>query len=167
MSDSVAYALREEFAGTVLQYETVEDESNGNGVEVPAFTGGLVSVGSTGRELNLRELLDEEPHPGLIVVDATDTPALVALDELAVLERVDAPAGEPEVNAGPTGNELRERAKAEGLTHYGSLKVAELELALERHADAIAAASRLEEHPLAGVTDARELAAYTVEGEDS
>lgn len=162
MSTTVAYRLREEYAGTVEQIA----EEGADPVEVPAFTGGLISVGSTGRELNIRELLDEEPHPGLIVVDAADTPAVVALDEFPALERNDRQDLELDVDTGPTATELKAQAKAAGLDHYSGLRREELELALERHADALAATSRLEEHPLAGVTDARELAAPTT-GEDS
>lgn len=166
MSETIAYRLREEYAGTTVQYATAEDEEHGNGVEVPAFTGGLISVGSTGRELDLRELLDEEPHPGLIVVDATDTPAIAALDGIGVLERATDVDVDAELDAGPTRAELMDQARAAGLSHYSNLKRDEVRLALERHAEAIAATSRDEDHPLAGVTDARELAAFTDEGEE-
>lgn len=89
----IAFALREEFAGTVTVYEDDDDP----GTEVPAFTGGLVNLGDGSEEhtLDLRKALDE--GDGLIVVaEDADPRALLALDEHPALKRV--AAGDAEVD---------------------------------------------------------------------
>lgn len=92
MSDTVAYALREEFAGTVTQ--VLEADADGNPtktVDVPAFGGGLIALGDDD-ELDLAEAL--EAGGGIITVDASAKPlAVTILDELPALKRVTTPVG--------------------------------------------------------------------------
>ena len=76
----IAYALREEYAGTINQAPEGEPA-----VEVPVFQGGVVNVGD--RRLDLRAELDAAPV-GLIAVSAFDSAAIVALDGITALRRV-------------------------------------------------------------------------------
>jgi hypothetical protein len=92
MTELLAYALREELAGTVVQYETQKDKDAGNGVEVPAFTGGVIAAGE--RDVDVRDLLDADPHPGVIIVDPADTALVNALEAYPALKRVAAPDGD-------------------------------------------------------------------------
>jgi hypothetical protein len=90
MTDTVAYALREEFTGTVTQVlEADADGKPTKTLEAPKFSGGVIAAGD--EDLNLAELLEE--GNGVIVVDPTANPlAVVVLDELGVLKRVPPPA---------------------------------------------------------------------------
>lgn len=94
---SVAYALREQYAGTVEQ--VLEADADGNPtktVEVPAYTGGVVALGD--RDLNVREELDSDPE-GYVLVPDTDDRAIAVLDEYPPLKRVPVPAGVDEAVA--------------------------------------------------------------------
>lgn len=97
----IAFALREEFTGTVVQYEDADDTT---GTEVPAFTGGVINIGDGSEEhtLDLAEALNEgdgvivlAEDVGANVVDIlTNHPALkrVTVDDEAEtdLDRYDA-----------------------------------------------------------------------------
>jgi len=116
----ISYALRAEFDGTVTQ-----ELDDGTSVEVPAFTGGLITAGD--RDVDIRVELDA--GDGTIVVDDTADPALIlALDNYPALKRTGTPEGSEPIN--PYANQpianLRERATALGLELYGSPKKAEL-----------------------------------------
>lgn len=118
----IAYALRSEFAGTVVQYESQEDKDAGNGSEVPAYTGGIITAGD--RDVDVRELLDSKPYDGVILVDDSDTGLVTALDEVPVLKRVGLETAgvdpaELELTVGPYDGLLKadlvDRARARGL----------------------------------------------------
>jgi hypothetical protein len=79
---SIVYGLREEYAGTVIQRDKPGDE----GVEVPKFSGGVVSIGNEGESLDIAEALEE--GGGEIVVSDTDQRAVIALDEYPALKRL-------------------------------------------------------------------------------
>lgn len=120
MTDLLAYALREEYAGTVVQYDTLKDQEAGNGTEVPVYTGGVIAAGD--RDVDVRELLDGEPHPGVILVNPTDTALANALEDYPALKRVSAEGLNLPDDVEPldeldsrTVAQLREIAKAEDL----------------------------------------------------
>jgi hypothetical protein len=130
----VAFALREEYAGTVLQRETEDDP----GTEVPVFTGGLIGAGD--RELNVRELLDE--GNGTIVIEPAEHPlTLVALDEYPALKRVPVPADAPVTTgyADQTATKLREEAGRRGIAGAAGASKVDLVPALEADDERIAA----------------------------
>jgi hypothetical protein len=92
---STAFQLRADLAGTVTVYATQADKDEGNGQEVPAYTGGVIAVGDG--EFDLGAALDE--GDGTIVVDDADYALVNALDEYPALKRVAAPdAGADEVD---------------------------------------------------------------------
>jgi hypothetical protein len=125
--DLIAYALREEFTGTVEQ----------DGETVPVFTGGVIRAGDT--DIDVREEL--EAGGGIIVVDTRAAGAIVHLDEYPPLKRVKAPAdGAPTgsfTDAGPyaerTVDELRTDLRTRGIAGAGSAKRDELVTALNEH----------------------------------
>lgn len=80
---TVAYALREAYAGTV------EQELDGQTVEVPRFLGGLIAVDDA-RDFDVRAELDA--GDGIIVVDETDAALIRVLDAYPPLKHVAAPA---------------------------------------------------------------------------
>jgi hypothetical protein len=130
---TIAYELREEFAGTVEQVEHEGAEP----VEVPVFSGGLIAAGETedgkARDLNLRELLDE--GDGTIVVEDHDTAAITALDQYPALKRVRVePDAEPIVGAYNDRNtgDLRTELKRRGIEGAGNLSKDDAVAALER-----------------------------------
>lgn len=135
MSDAIAYGLREDYAGTVTQYETEADEQAGNGTEVDKFTGGVVSIGPDGDVLDVKEEL--EKGAGVIVVDpATADPRLIdRLDNFPALKRVKVPAGTQPLTGGygdATVTKLRDELKRRGIAAAGSLSHEEAVTALER-----------------------------------
>lgn len=145
MTDLLAYALREEFAGTVVQYETQEDADNGNGVEVPAYTGGVISAGD--RDVNVRELLDEKPE-GVIVVHPSDVALINALEDYPALKRVSAAGLDLPADVQPvdelessTVAHLRDLAEREGLAGASTARKAELVAAIRAKRDAVAEAA--------------------------
>lgn len=75
---SSAFALRAEYEGTVTQ----------DGVEVPAFTGGVLAI-PDGRSYNVREALDE--GNGTIVVGDDDHILAGVLSEYPALKSVAVP----------------------------------------------------------------------------
>lgn len=131
----VAYALREEYAGTVQQIA----EEGADPVEVPAYTGGVIVVdrgtnpdGSSPPDgFDVREELDA--NDGVIVVDETDAALIGALDQYPALKRVPAPDDAAIVHgyADRTAGELRGEAKRRGITGAGSASIADLVTALE------------------------------------
>lgn len=131
----VAFALREEYAGTVLQRETEDDP----GTEVPVFGGGLIGAGD--RELNIAELLED--GDGTIVVEPAEHPlTLVALDEYPALKRVPVPAGAQAVTTGyadQSATKLRDEAGRRGIAGAGGASKADLLVALEADDARIAA----------------------------
>lgn len=140
----VAYALREEYDGTVEQvYETDADGEPAETVEVPRFLGGILRAGET--ELDVRELLDDDEHTpaGIIVVDSALEPLVAAcLDEYPALKRVPVPAGA--TSSSPTLEDLtvpklKERATAEGLAGASNAKRDDLVAALAYAAELRAA----------------------------
>ena len=110
---STAYALREAYDGTVVQYATQEDKDADRGVEVPAFTGGVISAGD--RDVDVRELLDGTDYgpAGRIVVDDADAALVTALDEYPPLKRVD--AGDASETADADAGDGLEQLKAADL----------------------------------------------------
>lgn len=122
---TVAYELREEFKGTVLQRETEDDP----GTEVPKFTGGLVGAGDT--ELELGKALQE--GNGRIVIDETADPLLAAvLDDVGALKRVSTEdVDEPTIGyADWPGQRLRDEAGRRGIAGAAGAKVDDLRDAL-------------------------------------
>ena len=113
----IAFELREEYAGTVEQFETQADKDAGRGVEVPAFTGGIINAGA--RDVDVRELLDVEPHPGVIVIGEDDPALVMALDEYPPLKRTTVPAGAEVPTVGKYDGRLRgdlaEEARTRGV----------------------------------------------------
>jgi hypothetical protein len=123
----IAYALRERLAGTVRRGDD----------EVPRFTGGVIRIGPDA-DLNLREELDE--NDGVIVVSATDYPAVAALDEHPALKRVEVPEGAAITAGYPDRNrdDLRTEARRRGLIP-GNATRDELAAGLEKHDTLVAA----------------------------
>lgn len=130
--DLIAYALRDEYAGTVTQ--NIDDQD----VEVPAYSGGVIRAGD---ELDVNVVEELEAGGGFIVIDERDTGAAVHLDAYPPLERVKVPEG-----AEPSGSfaelppytnqgvpELRADAASRGLEGAGSARKADLVAALEEH----------------------------------
>lgn len=141
---TTSYALREEFAGTV------EQEIDGQTVQVPAFTGGLYRAGLD-RELNIRELLDDDGAlghgpAGVIVVEDGDTTATTVLDHVPVLKRVPTPKGAENVTRwhepGAPKSVLVAEADRRGITGASRLNREDLATVLMRH-DQIVAGARL------------------------
>lgn len=132
----VAFALREEFAGTVEQVE----EDGGEPVTVPLYSGGLINIGpddETG-DLNVGEALEE--GDGVLVVDDNDPRVVNALDEYPPLKRVPVPAGR-EVDLGYADRndaDLRAELERRGVTAVGQ----------GNKAGRVAALEALDEHPL-------------------
>jgi hypothetical protein len=131
MTDTVAYALREEYTGTVTQVlEADADGKPTKTLEAPKFSGGVIAAGD--EDLNLAELLEE--GNGVIVVDPTANPlAVVVLDEIGVLKRVPPPADAAAAVGyrDRTATALRERAGARGIAGTGNARHADLVAALE------------------------------------
>lgn len=127
--DLIAYALREEYAGTV------EQETDEGIVTVPVYTGGVIVVGD--RDLNVREALDE--GDGTILIEERNAAAAAALDGYLPLKRVKAPAdAEPTLTLGDsyedvTVAELRADASSRGLLNAGQARKDELVDALTEH----------------------------------
>ena len=127
--DLIAYALREEYAGTV------EQETDEGIVTVPVYTGGVIVVGD--RDLNVREALDE--GDGTIIIEERNVAAAAALDGYLPLKRVTAPAGaEPTLTLGDsyedvTVAELRADASSRGLLNVSKASKDELVDALTEH----------------------------------
>lgn len=82
------YVLRSEYAGIIEQVE-----EDGSTVEVPCFTGGLLTA--NGEDFDVRAALDE--GDGEIRVDSTNYVLIAALDEYPALECVGEEDGEVEV----------------------------------------------------------------------
>lgn len=124
--DLRAFALREEYAGTVTQ--TVDGEDR----EVAIFQGGVVNGGDV--DLNIAELL--EAGDGTIVVDPRDPVILAALEEYPALKPVGVPDGADPINdrySSKTLTELRRLAKRAGVEGRSAMSHAELVDALEAH----------------------------------
>lgn len=109
----VAYALREDYAGTVEQ----------DGVQVPLYTGGSLAIDDDRQHFDVRAELDD--GDGTIVVTETDLPLVIALDQYPPLKRVKVPAGRPPANPYAKVNAagLRARASELGLEVHGQPKV--------------------------------------------
>lgn len=115
----VAFALRQEYAGTVEV----------DGEEVPRFLGGVIAAGDS--DLNVAELLEE--GAGTIVLEGNDTRAVVALDEYPALKRVPVPTG-AELTAGYADENvtaLRAELRRRGITRAGAASKDEAVVALQ------------------------------------
>lgn len=116
----IAFALRDEFAGTVTVYEDADDTT---GTEVPAFTGGLINLGDGSEEhtLDLAKALAD--GDGKIVL-ADDVPgnAVDILTNHPALKRVSAGEAEPTLDRyDELGyDELKDEAKARDLPATGN-----------------------------------------------
>lgn len=125
--DLIAYALREEFTGTVEQ----------DGETVPVFTGGVIRAGDT--DIDVRAELDA--GGGVIVVDERAAGSVVHLDEYPPLKRVKAPKDAKPTgsftDAGPyaerTVDELRNDLRTRGIAGAGNAKREDLLDALNEH----------------------------------
>lgn len=107
---SIAYGLRAEYEGTVEQ----------DGAQVPRYLGGLIALGE-GRDLDVAQALRD--GAGTIVIEETDTLAVVALDAYAPLKRVpahDADATIPSQYADRPVADLRADLRARGLDTSGA-----------------------------------------------
>lgn len=83
----IAYELRQAFSGTV------EQTIDGKPVEVPYFTGGVITAGE--RDIDVRADLDDEAGgAGRIIVADDDIAAIIALDAYPPLKRVDLADGD-------------------------------------------------------------------------
>jgi hypothetical protein len=129
MSSAAAFALREEYEGTVTQIA----EEGAEPVEVPAFTGGVIAAGD--EDLNVRELLDGDEYgpPGVIVVDRSATNIVNALEQYPPLKAVTPPAGATALTEydGATATVLKRELERRGITGTG--KRDDLEAALRAH----------------------------------
>lgn len=127
-SSLVAFRLRDEYA------ETVEVE----GEQVLTFQGGQVALPDT-TTLDIGRALDEEPHPGLIIFEASDLAAVDQLRAYPALEETEVPKGaEPSGGyGGRTVPALRSALADRGLPQKG--KKDELVDRLEQHDRATAA----------------------------
>lgn len=103
---TVAFTLRDEYAGTVVQREDENDE----GREVPVFTGGLITVSD--QDFDVRAELDA--GDGYIVVASGNAALVDALDNYPALKRAASPDGAPIASG------------------YDSLKVSDLRAELKR-----------------------------------
>jgi hypothetical protein len=137
MNATVAYALRADFEGTVSQAVTeLDDEGKlvetGEVVEVDKFLGGLINAGD--RELDVKAELEE--GGGRIVVLASDTGAIDALNAFPALKRVGSEEGEEAVLVPyPNRNRdaLRDEATSRGIEGAGGANKDPLVYALEEH----------------------------------
>lgn len=103
----IVYELRESYAGTVEQPNP--DDPKGPPLEVPYFTGGVISAGD--RDIDVRAELDA--GDGTIQVAEDDVYAIVALDGYPALKRTTSGTAPPP--------ELAERE-----TGYDALKAEQL-----------------------------------------
>lgn len=116
---SIAYALREEFEGTVEVFDTQEDFDAGNGREVPKFAGGTFAIGE-GETFDVAAELEE--GEGVIVVDDRDQVLVMALDEYPALKRVAVPEGREPLREydGQSVGTLRAECRRRGLAVGGT-----------------------------------------------
>lgn len=142
----IAFELTDEFAGVTTVYETIEDKDADRGVEVPTYTGGLISAGD--RDVDVRELLDTDPHPGLIVADDADTALVIALDDYPALKRTTVPDNVTGIDdlEGRTVADLRVIARQDlGLDGGARASRPALLAAIRRKRELLAAANESEE----------------------
>lgn len=128
MSDLRAYALRDEYAGTVVQAIDGEDR------EVPVFSGGLVNGGDNFGDVDVAKLLEE--GGGTIVVDPRDPVLAAALDEYPPLKDVPVPDGASPVNdlySNRGVRWLRAEVKRRGIDGLSKATKDELVAALEEY----------------------------------
>jgi hypothetical protein len=86
---SIAYALREDFKGTVEVFDTVEDQQAGNGREQRRYLGGLIAVADERDFDPLAELTiagNGDADAGIIVVADADHALIAQLDAQPALE---------------------------------------------------------------------------------
>lgn len=123
----IAFALREDYAGTVEV----------DGAEVPVFTGGLLAVAD--RDVDVRAELDA--GAGIIVVADHDAALAEALAAYPALKRVAVPDGSDPVEpyVGLTVPELRAELKLRELTVDANARRDDLVTALLEHDSALAA----------------------------
>lgn len=125
-----AYALREEYAGTV----TVD------GAEVPKFSGGVLSIGSDGHSFDVRAELDKTSD-GILVVDDPDVETV--LDHYLPVVPVDLPADhDRRVLSGYSSwsvGDIRGELKRRGFVGTGRIGKDAGVVALSQHDDRLAA----------------------------
>jgi hypothetical protein len=128
---TIAFELREAYAGTVTQYATADDEKNGNGTEVPRFLGGVIAAGADS-DIDVAEALEE--GGGRIVLDEDADPrAITALDEYPPLKRVGSSEGDELTvpYSKRKADDLRKVLAVRGIT--GDANKDDLVTVLERH----------------------------------
>lgn len=152
-SQAVAFALREEYAGTVEQIVT--DPESGAELEritVPAFTGGVIVIPNDLLEddgYNVREALDA--GDGTIVVDANDVMVIQALDGYPALKRVEVPDGATVTSTldGLRVGDLKRQAELRGVELEGNVKRDELVTGLRAFDRARGAGELVDDHTYA------------------
>lgn len=155
----VAYALRDEYVGTVTQ--VLETDAKGRPTktqDVPKFSGGLINLGV--EELELAEALEE--GAGTIVLDVSANPlAVEVLDAIPVLKRVEVPEGATSVIGynERTATALREEAGRRSIAGAASARKADLERVLELDDARIAAGEPTpDDYSVAGILAAADAA---------
>lgn len=136
MGNLVAYELREDFAGTVTVYDSVEAKKKDEGREVDVFQGGRVAL-SDGSTFDVGEKLAESD--GLIVVETSNDFLTNVLDSYPALKRTAVPEGaSPNADLGSLSKAaLKQRAAAAELKTSGSKD--ELVARLQAHRAAVEA----------------------------
>jgi hypothetical protein len=121
---SIAYALREDFKGTVEVFDTVEDQQAGNGREQRRYLGGLIAVADERDFDPLAELTiagNGDADAGIIVVADADHALIAQLDAQPALKRVPVPEDATEVAKweGQPVLALRDELERRGLDKSG------------------------------------------------
>lgn len=116
---SIAFALSEEYAGTIEVFDTVEDHEAGNGREVPVFQGGNFAR-PDGTTFDVGAELEE--GDGIIVVDDRDQVVVESLKLYPALKQVPVPEDREALTEydGASRAALRAEAKWRGLAGSGT-----------------------------------------------
>lgn len=116
---TVAYELREDFAGTTTVYDTEEDREAGNGREVDVYQGGSFAL-QDGSTFDVKGKLEE--GDGVIVVDDAHAHLIDVLDARPELKRAKAPEGQAPISGygHRTAADLRQELASRGLATGGN-----------------------------------------------
>lgn len=130
---NVAYQLREEYAGTEVDYDPETGEELDEPVRVGGFEGGTIGIPPLGETFDVAAALEE--GDGLIVVNPDNAPQLVQqLDDYPPLKRTQAPPDAATVGYDQhTVQRLRQDAADRGIVGIGRLAKDDLVGVLQRH----------------------------------